>query len=207
MELKFEYQIKVTNEGEIAGYVKELTDYTPEGLKFVKENKIIVLAMTVIVLSLILLAIPGQFAHANLIGDKYSLHFGGYEFIFNTRTSVLDAKYGVSVIGAGIAIIVMMVLSLVGLVFSKKSSFVMMITGLMMLTVSILFFTMEGAAEKSYPAFVFNEGKIITWVNYVAGALMIIAAALVIYKAVMVMKDEIKHPAKPKGPSYNYLKK
>ena len=36
--VKFEFQIKVTNEGEIAGYAKEVTDYIPEGLKFVQED-------------------------------------------------------------------------------------------------------------------------------------------------------------------------
>ncbi len=36
--VKFAYKIKVTNEGEIEGYVKELKDYIPEGLKFVKED-------------------------------------------------------------------------------------------------------------------------------------------------------------------------
>lgn len=36
--VKFEFQIKVTNEGEIAGYAKEVTDYVPEGLKFVQED-------------------------------------------------------------------------------------------------------------------------------------------------------------------------
>ena len=33
--VKFEYQIRVTNEGEIAGSVEEISDYIPEGLKFV----------------------------------------------------------------------------------------------------------------------------------------------------------------------------
>ncbi len=33
--VKFRYSIRVTNEGDIAGYVKEITDYVPEGLKFV----------------------------------------------------------------------------------------------------------------------------------------------------------------------------
>ena len=38
--VKFGYTIKITNEGEIAGYAKEITDYIPEGLKFVKaDNK------------------------------------------------------------------------------------------------------------------------------------------------------------------------
>ena len=36
--VKFEYQIKVTNEGEIAGYTKEVTDYIPGGLKFIQED-------------------------------------------------------------------------------------------------------------------------------------------------------------------------
>ena len=33
--VKFRYKIKVTNEGEIAGYATEISDYIPEGLKFV----------------------------------------------------------------------------------------------------------------------------------------------------------------------------
>ena len=32
--VKFEYKIRITNEGEIAGYAKEISDYIPEGLKF-----------------------------------------------------------------------------------------------------------------------------------------------------------------------------
>ena len=38
VEVKFRYSIRVTNEGEIAGYAKEITDYIPEGLKFVEED-------------------------------------------------------------------------------------------------------------------------------------------------------------------------
>lgn len=36
--VKFEYVIKITNEGDIAGYAKEITDYVPEGLKFYSED-------------------------------------------------------------------------------------------------------------------------------------------------------------------------
>ena len=32
--VKFEYKIRITNEGEIAGYAKEISDYIPEGLRF-----------------------------------------------------------------------------------------------------------------------------------------------------------------------------
>ena len=36
--VKFRYKIRVTNEGEIAGYATELSDYIPEGLKFVQAD-------------------------------------------------------------------------------------------------------------------------------------------------------------------------
>ena len=36
--VKFRYKIRVTNEGEIAGYAREITDYVPEGLRFLPED-------------------------------------------------------------------------------------------------------------------------------------------------------------------------
>ena len=36
--VKFGYTIKITNEGEIAGYAKEISDYIPDGLEFVAED-------------------------------------------------------------------------------------------------------------------------------------------------------------------------
>lgn len=37
--VKFRYSIRVTNEGDIAGYAKQIKDYIPEGLKFdAKDN-------------------------------------------------------------------------------------------------------------------------------------------------------------------------
>ena len=36
--VKFKYTIKITNEGDIAGYAKEITDYVPDGLKFHAED-------------------------------------------------------------------------------------------------------------------------------------------------------------------------
>ena len=36
--VKFEYNIKVVNEGDIAGYATEITDYIPEGLEFIAED-------------------------------------------------------------------------------------------------------------------------------------------------------------------------
>ena len=36
--VKFEYTIRITNEGQIAGYAKEISDYIPEGLEFVQSD-------------------------------------------------------------------------------------------------------------------------------------------------------------------------
>lgn len=36
--VKFRYSIRIINEGDIEGYAKEITDYVPEGLKFVAED-------------------------------------------------------------------------------------------------------------------------------------------------------------------------
>ena len=38
VSVKFVYKIKITNEGEIAGYAKEITDHIPEGLEFKQED-------------------------------------------------------------------------------------------------------------------------------------------------------------------------
>ena len=38
LTVKFEYQIRITNEGMIEGYAKEIKDYIPEGLMFNKED-------------------------------------------------------------------------------------------------------------------------------------------------------------------------
>ena len=36
--VKFRYSIRITNEGDIEGYAKEITDYIPEGLRFIAED-------------------------------------------------------------------------------------------------------------------------------------------------------------------------
>ncbi len=38
IKIQYIYTIRVTNEGELEGYAKEITDYVPEGLKFVKAD-------------------------------------------------------------------------------------------------------------------------------------------------------------------------
>lgn len=172
-------------------------------IKFVKENKIITFALAVVVLSFIFLALPGQTASVYTLGKEYSL--GGYQFFFGTQTTIMDVKLG-SAVGQGIAIFVLLILSFVGLFFSRKYSFVTMLTGLALVVIAILFFTISNAGDVAY-----NAGTMVDvtykWVPYLLGAFLVIAGGLVVYKSVMMMKDEIKHPSKPQGPSYSYLKK
>ena len=176
-------------------------------MKFLKENKLAVLSIGAIVICAILLAIPGQFAHFGIKADGYQHYLSGYQFFFNSYKNTLGNAIG-SVVGSGIAIIVLAVVAIALICLWKKSSFFVLLASLVNLTISILFFSMEAAAGKAYPAFQPFEGRsFVGWPTYVCGALIILVAIYLGYKAVMMMKDEIKHPSQPKGPSYNYLKK
>lgn len=190
-------------------------------VSFVKENKIVCFALAVIVLSFIFLALPGQFVRWGIyqkeLGGKYFFKYSlsGYEFIFNKGKDIYGNPLGAKVVGQGVIIIVFLALSFVGLCFSKKTSFFTMLTGLVLIVTAILFFTISGAMYKCYPNFVQLYGEndkrisLMKWVPYLLGALIVIAGILVTYKAVMMMKDEIKHPVQDhkKEPTYNYLKK
>ena len=185
-------------------------------LTFVKENKIIVFALAIVLLSFVFLALPGQFAHYGVLNlkskvpsERFLYRLSGYEWIFGTRVNALGNKIG-SASAQGIAIFVMLILCVAGLIFSKKSSFVALLTSLALITIAILFFTISAAGYKSYPSFLpaeDNEYTLISWVPYVLGSLILIAGVAMSYRTFLVMKDEVKHPVQTKGPSYNYLHK
>ena len=185
-------------------------------ISFVKENKIIVFALAVVLLSFVFLALPGQFAHYGVLNlkskvpsERFLYRLSGYEWIFATKENVLGNKIG-SVPAQGIAIFVMLILCVPGLLFSKKSSFVALLTSLALITISILFFTISAAGLKAYPSFLpakDHEYSLMCWVPYVLGGLILVAGAAMSYKTFLVMKDEVKRPVQPKGPSYSYLKK
>lgn len=70
VEVKFEYSIRITNEGEIAGYAKEISDYIPQGLKFIasdnpqwteKDGKVVTRALENTLLQ------PGEHADVKII--------------------------------------------------------------------------------------------------------------------------------------------
>ena len=184
-------------------------------LAFVKENKIIVFALAVVLLSFVFLALPGQFAHYNVSGYvknhytfKYNLN--GYQWFFGTFEDHLGNKIG-SASAQGIAIFVMLILCVPGLLFSKKSSFVALLTSLALVTIAILFFTISAAGPKAYPLWHVkakdSEYSLILWVPYLLGSLIILAGGAMCYRTFLVMKDEVKHPTASKGPTYSYLKK
>ena len=173
-------------------------------MKFIKENKLAVLSISVIVLSAIFLALPGQFATYHY--SPYAA--SGYEFFFNTITHEYNSvKLGNGIIGSGIAILILFVFGIASICLGKKSSFFVLLASIFNLVPAILFFCMENQAKSHYPAYVFEGKPICGWVTYVCGALLILVALYLGYKAVRMMINEVKHPSAPKGPSYNYLKK
>lgn len=190
-------------------------------VKFIKENKIIIFALLVVILSFALLALPGQFAHFGFNGVKggrntFKYNLSGYQFMFGTfKNPHTDAKIG-GPVAQGIAIFVMLILCAGGLLFAKKSSFVSLIVSLALIVIAILFFTISVAGSKVYtggPDFYPADSKseikysLYYWVPYVLGGLTIVSGLLLFYRTFKVMRDEIKRPQQAKGPSYSYLHK
>jgi len=183
-------------------------------VKFLKENKIITLSLIIVILSFVLLALPGQFAHfvpKHIDPNTYKFYLNGYQWMFGTTKNVLDEAIGPA-IGSGIAAFVLLILSFFGLLFSKKSSFVSLLVSLALITVAILFFTVSPATAKAYPDTIFyvsenGDFHNMSWAPYLIGSLTIIAGGLMMYRTVLVLKDEVKRPTQGKGPTYSYLHK
>lgn len=182
-------------------------------VKFLKENKIITLSLIIVILSFVLLALPGQFAHfgiKHINPNTYRFYLSGYQWMFGSVEDVLGNAIG-SAVGSGIAAFVILILAFGGLFFSKKSSFVSLLVSLALITVAILFFTSSSATAKAYSTvYVLSEnGEFhnMAWVPYVVGSLTIIAGGLMMYRTVLVLKDEVKRPTQGKGPTYSYLHK
>ena len=177
------------------------------------KDKIILIALVIVILSFVLLALPGQYAHFLVIkvGAKntYQYYLSGYEWMFGTVKNSVGESIG-SAVGSGIAALVMLALSFVGLLFSKKSSFVSLLVSLALIVVAILFFTSSSASVTPYAnVYEVSDGNFsnMSWVPYVLGALTLIAGGLMGYRTVRVMIAETKRPSQPKGPSYSYLHK
>ena len=185
-------------------------------INFCKENKIIVAALAVVLLSFVFLALPGQFAHYGVLNlkskvasERFAYRLNGYQWIFATKENVLGNKIG-KVPAQGVAIFVMLILAIPGLLFSKKSSFVALLASLELVVIAILFFTISAAGLKAYPSFLpaeNHEYSLMNWVPYVVGSLIMLVGLAMCYRTFLVLKAEAKAPVQPKGPSYSYLKK
>lgn len=189
-------------------------------VKFIKENKTIIFALLVVILSFVLLALPGQFAHYGFDpqGGKtaFKYNLSGYQFMFGTYKNPYTGKEIGGPVAQGIAIFVMLILCACGLVFAKKSSFISLLVSLALIVIAILFFTISVAGSKVYtggPDFLPADTKSVTryslytWVPYVLGGLIMLAGLLMCYRTFKVMKDEVKRPQQSKRPSYSYLHK
>ena len=187
-------------------------------LKFVKENKAIVFALVVVALAFGLLALPGQFAHWNPNGatekivTSYKDNLSGYQWMFGTYEPAYGSKE-YPAFAQGISMFVLLVVSVPGLIFSKKSSFVSLLTSIVLVVLSILFFTSSVATVKAYDLQVWTKDVggprfyAVTWLPYVLGGLILLAGAALGYRTFKVMKSETGRPNQPKGPSYSYLHK
>ena len=186
-------------------------------VKFIKENKIICLTLVVVFLTFVLLALPGQFAHYDvgpIVNGRatYRFNLNGYQWFFGTVTKKLgDDEINIgSAVPSGIAAFVLLILSFIGLLFSKKSSFVSLLVSLALVVVAVLFFTSSAAGLKAYPNYPLSEEGDYTnmsWVPYVVASLSLISGGLMMYRTVLVLKEEVKKPSQGKGTSYSYLHK
>ena len=187
-------------------------------MKFVKENKTIVFALVIVLLCFVLLALPGQFAHfvakdlnSHIPSERFQYRLSGFEWIFATRKNSVTSEAIGKVTAHGISMYVLLVLCIPGLLFSKKSSFVSLLTSLALITVAILFFTLTYVNLKAYSSVIVNgefaeEFNYLMWVPWLVGGLTMLAGLLMSYRTFKVLKDEVKQPMQAsKGPKYSYL--
>ena len=114
-----------------------------------KHTVVVLFALATIVLTLVFLALPGQFV--SLIPDASVSKgaMGGYQFIFGgsieARNMQAHAVDGAALVSAhGIAFLVLLVIAVVCYVFSKKSSALLLLAGIVMLVATILLFAVKG---------------------------------------------------------------
>ena len=169
------------------------------------DKKVRLLAITsiaVIALACGLLAIPQFIVPVNY--DSLG-SISGYQFFFHavdTRYETNSHMSGVS--GLGIASIVLMALALLSYLFSKKTSALVMLGGLLNIATAILFFCMEASKKHVYG---FGHTLVsVGWIAYVVGALLILNGLVAVYVSVKTMMGEKKQITEQKN-SYSYLKK
>ena len=174
-----------------------------------KAKFIVLFSLGVIALTLILFAIPEQFAELIPNGTVTKGAMGGFEFIFggtqearNLQAHAVDGSALVS--GAGIAFIVLLVLAVVCYVFYKKSSALLLLAGILMLVSTIMLFCVGSWINKLYTRY--TETSVGLWVPYLSASLLALATVGTFYIAVTSLIKESRQPYTPKKETYSYLK-
>ena len=174
-----------------------------------KKVKLVTLAaIAAIVVACGLLAIPQYIVPVYPTATLTSI--SGYQFFFHAVSEVYEKNSGMSgVSGLGISLIVVISLGLIAFVlgaFKKLAparSALLMLGGAFNVASAILFFCMEASKKNVYG--VRRDWFYVSWIAYVAGALLIITGLVAVYFAIKSMQTEKKEIVGKK--SYSYLKK
>ena len=133
----------------------------------------------------------------------------GYQFFFHAVSDNYEhAVLMKGVSGLGIASIVLMGLSLIAIIlgmFKKMDpakSFLSLLTGILNVAASILFFAMEASKRNVFTRYKFVS---VGWVAYVIGGLLVLTGLISIYLSIKLVLQEKKVIASSK--SYSYIKK
>lgn len=174
-----------------------------------KTRLVVIVSFVAIALSLVLFAIPEQFASLIPTGSVTKGAMGGFEFIFggtqearNLQAHAVDGAALVS--GAGIAFLVLLVAAVVCYVFYKKSSALLLLAGLLMLTCTIMLFCVKGWVDKLYTRY--TETSVGLWVPYLSASLLAVSTIGTLYVSITSLIKEAKQPYSQQKETYSYLK-
>ena len=174
-----------------------------------KSRVVILFALATIVLTLVFLALPGQFVSLIPNASVSKGAMGGYEFIFGgsveARNMQAHGSDGASLVSAsGISFLVLLVIAVVCYVFSKKSSALLLLAGIVMLVATILLFCVKAWLDKSYTRYV--DSSVGLWVPYLSASLLALSTCATFYVAITSLIKEARQPYSPKKETYSYLK-
>ena len=174
-----------------------------------KARLVVIISLCAIVLTLVLFAIPEQFAQLIPNAKTAKGSMGGFEFIFGgtqeARNLQAHAVDGASLVsGIGIAFIVLLVLAVVCYVFYKKSSALLLLAGIIMLVATIMLFCVKSWIDKLYTRY--TGDSVGLWVPYLGASLLAISTVATLYVAIVSLVKESRQPYSPKKESYSYLK-
>lgn len=165
-----------------------------------------VIAISILVLSICLLLLPGQFAVA---GDRANALncLNGFELFFNFKINgdknYLNENYGGRVSAAGIIILIITLLSIVATYFQKKSSSLTILAGALDCVIGLMYLLMNIWVKLC--GYRYNL-IYLSWVTYVNGAIILLLGAYLIYFGVRLYQEEVKGSLGQNAVKYNYLK-